>query len=78
MTESAARSRPLRLSAMTGLFLQECVALFGQSIEFFALLRDTIGIAFLGLATGGTCCLFHQLPEIVFKYRDAVVEFGPR
>ena len=78
MTESAARSRPLRLSAMTGLFLQECVALFGQSIEFFALLRDTISSTFLGLATGGTRGLFHQLPEIAFKYRDAVVEFGPR
>jgi hypothetical protein len=61
-----------------GLFRQRGVALFGESIEFFPLLRDTICVAFLGLATGGTGCLFHQLPEIIFKYRDAIVEFGPR
>jgi hypothetical protein len=72
MTESAARSRPAPARH------DRAIALFGQSIELFALLRDAIGIAFLGLATGGTRCLFHQLPEIVFKYRDAVVEFGPR
>jgi hypothetical protein len=68
----------VRLVAMTGLFRQQVVALFGQSIEFFALLRDTIGVAFLGLATGGARCLLYQLPEIVFKYSDAIVEFGPR
>jgi len=63
---------------MTELFRQQGVALFGPSIEFFALLRDTIGVAFLCLATGSTRGLFHQLPEIVFKYRDAIIEFGPR
>jgi hypothetical protein len=63
---------------MTGLLRQTGVAFFGQSIEFFLLLRDTVCVAFFGLAAGGTRCLFDQLPEIIFKYRDAIVEFGPR
>jgi hypothetical protein len=57
------------------LCLQQGVTLFGQSIELFALLRDTIGVSFLGLATGATCDLFHQLPEIALKNGDTIVEF---
>jgi hypothetical protein len=67
----------VRLLAMTGLLRQQVVALFGQSIEFFALLRDTIGVPFLGLAAGATRGLFNQLPEIVLKNGNAIVEFRP-
>jgi hypothetical protein len=58
------------------LFLQQVVTHFGQPIELFALLRDTVGIAFLGLAARLTCGLFDQLPEIVLKYRDTGIELG--
>jgi hypothetical protein len=34
------------------LFLQQGITLFGQSIELFALLSDTVGNTFFGLATG--------------------------
>jgi hypothetical protein len=58
------------------LFIQQGVTLFYQPVELFALLRDAIGIAFFGLTTRAGCGLFHQLPEIVPKNGDTVVEFG--
>jgi hypothetical protein len=58
------------------LFLQQGLTLFSQSIELSALLSDAIGVTFLGLATGATCGLFHQLPEIALKNCDTIVELG--
>jgi hypothetical protein len=63
---------------ITRLVRQQVVTRFDQPIELFALLRDTVGVAFLGLATRLTCGLFDQLPEIVPKYRDAIIELGSR
>jgi hypothetical protein len=56
------------------LFLWQGVTLLGQSIELFALLNYAIGISLLGLATGAPRRLFHQLPQIVLKNGDTIVE----
>jgi hypothetical protein len=54
--------------------LQQGIALRGQPIELLALLRDSIGVAFLRLATGDSSGLFDQLPDIVLKDCDAILE----
>jgi hypothetical protein len=60
------------------LIVQRAVTLVSQSVELLALLSDAIGVTFVGLATRASCGLFHQLPEIVLKYGDAIVELGSR
>jgi hypothetical protein len=56
------------------LFLRQRFTLFGQSVEFVALLSDPIGVTLLCLSAGVTCCLFDQLSYIVSKDRDAIVD----
>jgi hypothetical protein len=51
------------------------VTLFSQPVEFDTLLRDAIGVVFFRPSGSVTCCLFDQLPYIVSKYRDAIVDF---
>jgi hypothetical protein len=65
---------PIALGRRHPLFPQQGLTRFDQSIELFVLLSDTFGIPFLGLAAGATCGLFHQLPEIVLKDSDTIVE----
>jgi hypothetical protein len=60
------------------LFPQQGVTLRGQSIELFALLIDALGIPFFGLATRAACGLFNQLPDIILKYCDPIVELRSR
>ena len=65
---------PLNLAR--GLLLRPRVTFFDQSLKFFILLRDAVGRELLVLGSRKTRGLFDQLPDVVAKYRDAVVEFA--
>jgi hypothetical protein len=64
------------LAGLTRLFAEPGVALFHQPFELVILLIDAVGDPFLvELARGGRG-LFDQLPDVVLKDRDPIVEFG--
>ena len=65
----------MRLRWLAAVF-QQRVTRFDQPVEFFLLLSHALGCPFVILRTGRRGSLFDQLPDIVPKYRDAVVEFG--
>jgi hypothetical protein len=77
--QTAARCRNqssrLVLSRAATLFCQR-VALGQELVEFLVLLGKPIGDAFLTLLAGGRGRLFYQLPDVVAKHRDAIIEFG--
>jgi hypothetical protein len=61
------------------LFLvQQFVALLGQPLELFVLLRDAIGVAVLVLGARNRCRHFNQLPDVVARNGDAPLELGER
>jgi hypothetical protein len=60
------------------LFVQPRFPLFGQPFEFIILLTDAIGDARLVLFTRCAGCLFNQLPDVVLKDRDPIIELGQR
>src|SRR5882757_7253619 len=64
----------LRLAAV----FQQGVTRFDQLFEFFLLLRNAIGCPLFIPRARRRSSLFNQLPDIVLKYRDAVVEFWYR
>src|ERR1019366_2879266 len=60
------------------LFFQQRVPLLGQLVEFRLLLGNAPGCSFFVLRARRGRGLFDQLPDIVPKDRDAVVEFRCR
>jgi hypothetical protein len=60
------------------LFLEPCVPLVGQPFELGVLLADAIGDPRLALFTGRASRLFNQLPDVVPKDRDPIIELGQR
>jgi hypothetical protein len=71
LTDGSAKSCP----SLAAVF-QQRVTRLDQFVEFFLLLGHAPGGPFFILRTGRPRSLFDQLPDIVPKYRDAVVEFG--
>ena len=63
---------------MARLFFRHRVARLDQSVEFFLLLGNAPGRPFFILRARRRRSLFDQLPDIVPKHRDAVVEFRQR
>ena len=57
------------------LFFQHGVALFDQPFKFLLLLKNALRCSFFILRARRCSSLFNQLPDIVLKYPDAVVEF---
>jgi hypothetical protein len=57
------------------LFIQQRITLLGQFFKFLVLLIDAVGYAFFVLRPGSTGGLFDELPDIVLKDRDAIIEF---
>jgi hypothetical protein len=60
------------------LLLLPGVPFLEQPFELFILLIDTASDAFFGPFTGSAGGLFDQLPDVVLKDRDPIVEFGQR
>jgi hypothetical protein len=56
------------------LFFQYGITPFDQPVELLLLLGNPLGRSFFILCAGGSSSLFDQLPHIVLKYRDAVVD----
>ena len=57
------------------LFIQQGITLLGQFFKFLVLLVDAVGCAFFVLRPGSTGGLFDELPDVVLKDRDPIVEF---
>ncbi len=57
------------------LFIEPGVALFHQPFELVILLIDAVGDPFLVEFARGGRGLFDQLPDVVLKDRDPIVEF---
>src|ERR1700688_3501099 len=66
---------PRAWNMTTGLFLRQRVARFRQLIELFILLIDAVGDPLLVCFAGSGGGLLDQLPDIVPKDRDPIVEF---
>jgi len=60
------------------LFVQPGVTLLVQPVEFFLLLIDAVGYPRFVLLARSASCLFDQLPDVVLKDRDPIVEFCQR
>jgi hypothetical protein len=63
-------------AAVARLFFRHGVPRLDQSVEFFLLLGNAPGCPFFILRARRRSSLLDQLPDIVPKHRDAVIEFG--
>jgi hypothetical protein len=58
------------------LFLQPRITLLGEPVEFVVLLIDPVRDALLVLLARRAGGLLDQLPDVILKDRDPIVEFG--